>query len=125
MYINGNSELVHVFVTDNHNYNMKCSGNSKDGSPCDYTSEKPFRFCPQCGESPLIEIPCPGRDNAPCGEPITVKFKFCPGCGLKIDQTLFTKPRKKCPQCDADVPEGKKFCAECGARITSTNSDSD
>ncbi|XP_048239631.1 E3 ubiquitin-protein ligase rnf213-alpha-like [Haliotis rufescens] len=104
---------------------MKCSGNSKDGSPCDYTSEKPFRFCPQCGESPLIEIPCPGRDNEPCGEPITVKFTFCPGCGLKIDQTLFTKPRKKCPQCDVDVPEGKKFCAECGARITSTNSDSD
>ncbi|XP_071112725.1 E3 ubiquitin-protein ligase rnf213-alpha-like isoform X2 [Haliotis cracherodii] len=99
---------------------MKCKGKTTDGSLCSYTSEKAYKFCPECGkppDEPVITITCPGKGDQPCGEPIKSNFKFCPECGWEIDEAIFTRPTKKCPSCHADVIEGKKFCLNCGKGI--------
>ncbi|MFR4022683.1 MAG: zinc-ribbon domain-containing protein [[Eubacterium] siraeum] len=38
-----------------------------------------------------------------------VKGKFCPECGHKF-VTI-------CPKCGNELPEGAKFCLECGEKI--------
>jgi hypothetical protein len=48
-------------------------------------------LCPQC--------------NKPTGE-----GKFCNNCGAKLNAT-------KCPSCGSPIPQGSKFCGECGSRI--------
>ena len=48
-------------------------------------------LCPQCGK------PCGGG-------------KFCPNCGALLGN-------KKCPDCGADIPEGTRFCAQCGRKL--------
>ena len=66
------------------------------------------KFCLSCGEK--IQKPdanmvvCPG-----CGKTVP-KGKFCFECGYKFASNT-------CPKCGATLPDGAKFCLECGERI--------
>ena len=63
------------------------------------------KFCLECGEKVVAanEIVCPE-----CGKTV-VKGKFCPECGHKFVSG--------CPKCGAEVPDGSKFCLECGEKL--------
>ncbi|MDO4478005.1 MAG: SPFH domain-containing protein [Lachnospiraceae bacterium] len=65
------------------------------------------KFCLECGTKiePLgeKEMICPH-----CGEK-TPKGKFCMNCGQPLANT--------CPNCGAEVPQGGKFCLECGTKL--------
>lgn len=63
------------------------------------------KFCLQCGEKVMAQnmIVCPQ-----CGQTV-VKGKFCPQCGHKFASV--------CPKCGTEVPDGAKFCLECGEKI--------
>jgi membrane protease subunit (stomatin/prohibitin family) len=84
------------------------------------TGEKMAEKCPKCG----AELPRDAKFCLKCGEkidtiPDTVicpecgksvpKGKFCPECGHKFTST--------CPKCGAALPDGAKFCMECGERL--------
>lgn len=114
---------------------MKCLGKKADGTPCDYSHEKTFKFCPDCGYSTVPEaskttrvvISCPGKNN-PCGSELSSDDNFCEECGWKIDQSLFQTALQKCPgknedgsQCEAYLKEGAKFCKQCGHDTASGN----
>jgi membrane protease subunit (stomatin/prohibitin family) len=66
------------------------------------------KFCLECGEKVVSladnEMICPS-----CGEK-TVKGKFCIECGASLNLT--------CPECGAEIPQGSKFCAECGHKLS-------
>lgn len=65
------------------------------------------KFCLSCGEK--IEKAEAGMVICPeCGQQ-TPKGKFCIHCGHKFVST--------CPNCRAEVPEGGKFCLECGTQL--------
>ena len=65
------------------------------------------KFCPECGEKIVNlaenEIICPA-----CGEK-TQKGKFCQECGAPLI--------RKCPKCGVEIPNGAKFCLECGEKL--------
>lgn len=66
------------------------------------------KFCLECGEKVAPPVPdgmavCPS-----CGKTV-VKGKFCPECGFKFATA--------CPKCGKEVPEGAKFCLECGGKL--------
>ncbi len=65
------------------------------------------KFCLHCGEkvetSTLGMIVCPK-----CGDSV-VKGKFCPACGHRFITV--------CPKCGKDIPEGAKFCLDCGEKL--------
>ena len=65
------------------------------------------KFCLECGTKIETladnEIICPS-----CGKK-TVKGKFCLECGTSLI--------RKCPKCEAEVPQGGKFCLECGTKL--------
>ncbi len=62
------------------------------------------KFCFGCGEK--IETVADGMTVCPeCGKTVA-KGKFCLECGHKFVTA--------CPKCGKDVPEGAKFCFECG-----------
>ena len=74
---------------------------------CNSSVPADSRFCPECGEKmELVQadtIVCPE-----CGNTIR-KGKFCPECGHKLTSV--------CPNCGKEVPEGAKFCLECGTKL--------
>lgn len=57
--------------------------------------EKKTTTCPNCGK--------------PAGS-----GKFCVNCGASLSAN-------KCPKCGASVPQGQKFCGECGASMVTAN----
>lgn len=63
------------------------------------------KFCLECGEKVVAAgmIVCPQ-----CGNTVP-KGKFCPECGHKFISA--------CPNCNAELPAGAKFCLECGTKI--------
>lgn len=65
------------------------------------------KFCPECGQKVEIlgenEMICPE-----CGKK-TPKGKFCIECGHPLVN--------KCPNCGTEVPQGSKFCSECGTKL--------
>lgn len=128
---------LNVYFQNPSQARMKCSGKKEDGTPCDYTAEETFAFCPNCGSSCIAEeseppvdvITCPGK-NKQCGAQISSdsKANFCKECGWRIDQSLFCTPSKKCPGknddgslCGGNITENDKFCLNCGQDFTSGN----
>ena len=75
----------------------KCGASIPNGS----------KFCLECGEKveviPDNMVVCPE-----CGKTV-VKGKFCPECGHKFITV--------CPNCGKTVPDGAKFCLECGTKL--------
>lgn len=65
------------------------------------------KFCLECGAKVETlsenEMICPKCGNK------TPKGKFCVECGVKLQNV--------CPNCGKEVPQGAKFCLECGQRI--------
>ena len=65
------------------------------------------KFCLECGAKVETlsenEMICPKCGNK------TPKGKFCVECGAKLQNI--------CPNCGKEVPQGAKFCLECGQRI--------
>lgn len=65
------------------------------------------KFCLQCGEKVAAgsndAVVCPE-----CGKTVA-KGKYCLECGHKFVTT--------CPNCGKEIPEGAKFCLECGTKI--------
>lgn len=74
---------------------------------CGSTLPENAKFCLECGEKVETlsenEMICPK-----CGSK-TPKGKFCVECGAKLQNI--------CPNCGKEVPQGAKFCLECGQRI--------
>ncbi len=76
----------------------KCGARLPDGA----------KFCLECGEPVKVAPPagyvvCPG-----CSQTV-VKGRFCPECGYKFVS--------ECPKCGAHLPDGAKFCLECGEKL--------
>lgn len=65
------------------------------------------KFCLECGTKIELlnenEVICPA-----CGKK-TAKGKFCMECGASLIA--------KCAKCGAELPNGSKFCPECGEKI--------
>ena len=76
-------------------------------SKCGNSLPPNAKFCLECGTKvenlSENEIICPN-----CGVK-TPKGKFCTECGAKLQNV--------CPNCGNEVPQGAKFCLECGQRI--------
>lgn len=76
-------------------------------SKCGNSLPPNAKFCLECGTKvgnlSGNEIICPN-----CGGK-TPKGKFCTECGAKLQNV--------CPNCGKEVPQGAKFCLECGQRI--------
>ena len=74
---------------------------------CGKPLPKQAKFCLECGAKVENhndqEMTCPV-----CGK-VTVKGKYCVECGaLLVSQ---------CPECSAQLPNGAKFCLQCGHKI--------
>ncbi|MBD5082336.1 MAG: SPFH domain-containing protein [Ruminococcaceae bacterium] len=87
----------------------RASGNSSAVCPkCGAELPENAKFCLSCGEKIQTTDPnmivCPG-----CGKTVP-KGKFCFECGYKFASNV-------CPKCGANLPEGAKFCLECGEKI--------
>ena len=65
------------------------------------------KFCLECGEK-IVSVPAGMIVCPECGKTV-VKGKFCPECGHKFVTA--------CPKCGKAVPEGAKFCLECGEKL--------
>ena len=65
------------------------------------------KFCLECGEK-IVSVPAGMIVCPECGKTV-VKGKFCPECGHKFVTA--------CPKCGKEVPEGAKFCLECGEKL--------
>lgn len=74
---------------------------------CNAGLPKGAKFCPACGQKIVVmpggKVVCPK-----CGKTV-VKGKFCSECGNKFIST--------CPKCGKEVPDGAKFCLECGEKL--------
>ncbi len=74
---------------------------------CGATIPAGSKFCLECGEKtetvPSGMLVCPE-----CGKTVQ-KGNFCPECGHKFISV--------CPNCGKEVPDGAKFCLECGTKL--------
>lgn len=74
---------------------------------CGNILPKTAKFCLECGtkieQLAENEMICPK-----CGKK-TPKGKFCMECGQSLSRL--------CPSCGKEIPEGAKFCLECGTKI--------
>ena len=80
-------------------------------------------LCPKCGAK------IPSSDSKfclNCGEKLDVSHDdgkmICPGCGKKVPKAKFCQEcghnlTRLCPSCGKTLPDGCKFCPECGAKI--------
>lgn len=77
--------------------------------------------CPKCGN----ELPEGAKFCLECGtkiEALAENEMICPACGKKTPKGKFCMECghpliRKCPSCGADIPDGAKFCLECGTKI--------
>ena len=74
---------------------------------CGNTLPSNAKFCLECGTKvenlPENEMLCPA-----CGKK-TAKGKFCMECGASLVL--------KCEKCGAEIPNGAKYCLECGEKL--------
>ena len=76
---------------------------------CDDLQEiRKVTYCLECGEKVKPAVP-DGMVVCPECNKTVVKGKFCHECGHKF-VTI-------CPKCKSELPEGAKFCLECGEKI--------
>ena len=78
---------------------------------CAYSSNKSFRFCPECGTEYVEAV----NRCKNCGANISDEMKFCPNCGAS------TFVEHNCPNCGTEYKEGQKFCLECGQALLQLN----
>ena len=80
--------------------NVKCAN-------CGKSLIRGYQFCLECGTKvenlPENEMLCPE-----CGKK-TAKGKFCMECGASLVI--------KCEKCGAEIPNGAKYCLECGEKL--------
>lgn len=92
--------MVKGFTPDKPADTVQCAG-------CGRFAPATAKFCPECGEKIVNlgenEMLCPS-----CGSK-TAKGKFCQECGASLV--------RKCAGCGADIPNGARFCPECGERV--------
>lgn len=77
--------------------------------------------CPKCGAT----LPAGAKFCFACGEKIEVLSSdemICPSCGKKTPKGKFCMEcgaplANKCPNCGAEIPNGAKFCLECGQKL--------
>ena len=62
-------------ATEDNSKISNISGNEYKCMSCGYISQKPFKFCPECGEPVNTEQKCPG-----CGAVVDKGQKFCTEC---------------------------------------------
>ena len=77
--------------------------------------------CPKCGS----KLPPHAKFCLECGakiENLSENEMICPSCGKKTPKGKFCMECgapliSKCPTCGAELPQGAKFCLECGTKI--------
>lgn len=100
--------VADFFNPKTENENAPEESSSNKCSKCGAELPENAKFCLSCGEKIQKADPdtvvCPG-----CGKTVP-KGKFCFECGYKFAASV-------CPKCGAALPEGAKFCLECGEKI--------
>lgn len=99
------------------------------------------KFCPGCGRNLSAPIEDTTEEESlkceNCGAEITEENRFCPECGTDLSmpvedeaeeiEVIKAEPEKieeteekvlKCENCGKELTEDKKFCPECGEKIT-------
>lgn len=119
--LNGNPGMGSAMMTPNGNGNF---GQMQNGStPINRTSTvfcsrcgKSFpssnKFCPYCGD-PYNPCPICGRDN-------DINAKRCSVCGASLQSQNAINNMiagNECTRCGTAVPNGTKFCPNCGNRM--------
>ena len=77
--------------------------------------------CPNCGKS----VPANAKFCLDCGtriETLAQNEIICPSCGKKTAKGKFCMECgaplvRKCAKCGAELPNGAKFCFECGEKV--------
>lgn len=86
---------------------MGMKNTSQTCTKCGAPLPENAKFCLECGTKVEVQtdntVICPN-----CGASV-IKGKFCPECGFRFARV--------CPTCGKDVPEGAKFCLECGTKL--------
>ncbi len=98
------SNMISSFQVPEFNANNNQA--SESCPSCGASVSANAKFCPECGEKIVRmaenEMICPS-----CGQK-TAKGKFCQECGASLI--------RKCTGCGAELPNGAKFCLECGTK---------
>lgn len=100
--------VADFFNQKTENENAPEESSSNKCSKCGADLPENAKFCLSCGEKIQKADPdtvvCPG-----CGKTVP-KGRFCFECGYRFAAST-------CPKCGAALPEGAKFCLECGEKI--------
>ena len=93
--------------TDNQSNAQTVYTQKKSCPKCGAAIPEGSKFCLECGEK-IETIPDNMVICAECGKTV-LKGKFCPECGHKFISV--------CPNCGKEIPNGAKFCLECGTKL--------
>jgi len=76
----------------------------------------PYAQKPAETPAPATEAVASAKTCPSCGNPVS--GKFCSNCGANVEEAAVAEPTpaapRKCANCGAELPEGAKFCVECG-----------
>lgn len=102
--------------------------NMMGGSPLNYVNQNAQAQAQQPVAQPqaqpqaeataaVVATPAPAAEGKACPNCGTmVAGKFCSNCGTNVEEAQPAAPAgpRKCSNCGVDLPEGAKFCVECG-----------
>lgn len=96
-------------------------GQTQQEQPVTPPSSTKELTCPKCGKA----VPSNAKFCLECGTKIELLAEnemICPACGKKTPKGKFciecgAALVHKCPKCDAEVPNGAKFCLNCGEQL--------
>lgn len=96
-------------------------GQTQQEQPVTPPSSAKELTCPKCGKA----VPSNAKFCLECGTKIELLAEnemICPACGKKTPKGKFciecgASLVHKCPKCDAEVPNGAKFCLNCGEQL--------